>query len=349
MNKRSSRLIALLLALAMVLNIAPLTAFAEDVPSGGQSAPALQQDGGLSVADDFGTDEPEGASVSGVTVQYVLSGEYTYSRNNLLLGTETDKTVVPSEYNGTAPARCDYIGRKWDSEYKILTLLYKPHECSVELRYVVLVQKGGQIQALTFQELQNHEDRLEEGECIQAKKFLAQITGEPGDNIVLTTHNGVAVNQILPLSLPQKYIRFDRAEKSTAGNQFVLSYYGYKIAADYNPTDIVRSSDIVWNYGQDKINLFFVFSPIAESEVTYHPITWTDDEGNELTQTLVIEGGMPVYPDGEPTKADDSEEYSYYFAGWTPEIAEVTGPATYQATFTTGPKKESSEPEPSES
>ena len=57
------------------------------------------------------------------------------------------------------------------------------------------------------------------------------------------------------------------------------------------------------------------------------------DESLVLQSGEVAYGETPEYTGEEPTKAGDAQ-HSYTFAGWTPEIAAVTGDATYKATYT---------------
>lgn len=65
--------------------------------------------------------------------------------------------------------------------------------------------------------------------------------------------------------------------------------------------------------------------------VTY-TITWMLDEGEPpLGTETYAEGEIPVF-DGTPTK-DPTAEFTYTFAGWTPDIVKVTGDATYTAVF----------------
>ena len=63
-----------------------------------------------------------------------------------------------------------------------------------------------------------------------------------------------------------------------------------------------------------------------------YTITWVV-EGQQNVTTEVAEGDTPTYPNGTPAKADTAE-YTYTFAGWTPEVVAASADATYTATFT---------------
>ena len=60
-------------------------------------------------------------------------------------------------------------------------------------------------------------------------------------------------------------------------------------------------------------------------------ITWKNDDGSIIDQTEVSYGKMPTHT--APVKPA-TEQYSYTFAGWTPEVVAATGNATYTATYT---------------
>ena len=61
-----------------------------------------------------------------------------------------------------------------------------------------------------------------------------------------------------------------------------------------------------------------------------YTITWQDENGSLIDQTIVEYGQIPTHAD--PVKLNTAE-YSYTFSGWTPAVVAVTGNATYRATF----------------
>ena len=61
-------------------------------------------------------------------------------------------------------------------------------------------------------------------------------------------------------------------------------------------------------------------------------VTFLDADGTELQKSMVPYGTVPAYTGQTPTKAADAQ-YTYSFAGWDKEIAAVTGPVTYTATY----------------
>ena len=61
-----------------------------------------------------------------------------------------------------------------------------------------------------------------------------------------------------------------------------------------------------------------------------YTITWQNEDGSLIDQTAVEYGVVPTHTD--PVK-QNTAEYTYTFAGWTPTVVAVTGNATYRATF----------------
>ena len=80
-----------------------------------------------------------------------------------------------------------------------------------------------------------------------------------------------------------------------------------------------------------------VYNATYSKKLREYPITWQDDEGNEIDVTKVAYGEVPTHAD--PTKAATSE-YTYTFKGWDANPVAVTGPATYKAVFEASKKAE---------
>ena len=75
------------------------------------------------------------------------------------------------------------------------------------------------------------------------------------------------------------------------------------------------------------------YTPVRRS----YTITWQMDDGSVIDTTTVEYGAVPTHAD--PVK-EQTEEYTYTFAGWTPKVAAVSGKATYKAQFIATPKTE---------
>ena len=70
-----------------------------------------------------------------------------------------------------------------------------------------------------------------------------------------------------------------------------------------------------------------------KAETNSYPVTWKNEDGTILrVDEHVLYGTVPTYEGEEPHK-DSTVQHVYSFAGWSPDITEVTGPTEYVATF----------------
>ncbi len=67
--------------------------------------------------------------------------------------------------------------------------------------------------------------------------------------------------------------------------------------------------------------------------VKSYAVTFVNYDGTELQNGEVAYGTMPQYNGNIPAKPADAQ-YTYTFAGWTPEVVAVSGEAVYTATYT---------------
>lgn len=74
-----------------------------------------------------------------------------------------------------------------------------------------------------------------------------------------------------------------------------------------------------------------IYTATFEKRENIYTIIFLDEDNSELDRTEVAYGQMPS-TSVVPTKEDD-EQYTYTFAGWSPQLKRVTGDATYTATY----------------
>ena len=117
------------------------------------------------------------------------------------------------------------------------------------------------------------------------------------------------------------------ATQQLTANAFTREHYtftGWNTAANGSGTSYAD---------KQSISLSANLTLYAQWQVDTHTIKFVNEDGTELQSSPVNYGTTPTYTGETPTKAPDAQ-YTYTFAGWSPEIAAVTNEATYTATFT---------------
>ena len=79
------------------------------------------------------------------------------------------------------------------------------------------------------------------------------------------------------------------------------------------------------------------YTATFQSMVRTYTVTWYYEDGETILQQQSLPyNAMPEYTGDKPTKAA-TKDYTYEFAGWTPEVVPVVADAAYTAVFTAKP------------
>ena len=118
---------------------------------------------------------------------------------------------------------------------------------------------------------------------------------------------------------------------TTTSNGMQFTVTGLNAATKYAYALNVKDTNdnVIQNYSG-----FFATNGYVAEKFTIKFVNW---DGTELQSSKVEEMKIPEYIGTTPIRPDD-EQYTYTFAGWTPEIVAVVADATYTATFTAIPK-----------
>lgn len=163
------------------------------------------------------------------------------------------------------------------------------------------------------------------------------VTFHDADGALITSYQHKYTSVTANLGYGTKPLSHQRGELLTADEVFALTGESApEKAADAEYTyEFIGWQDAQGNAVDGvyyNCDLYPVYKAISTAAAKYN-VTFVNDDGTLLYTTEVTEGETPVYEGVAPEKAANAQ-YSYTFAGWSPELAPATEDAVYTATYT---------------
>jgi len=267
---------------------------------------------------------------------------------------ETDENVpygTTPEYNGTAPSKAataqyTYTHTGWDNDTTDETVSGIV-AVTGNVTYTATYAETARTYTVTFK---NGDSVLQSGQVAygQPPAYTGETPVKAADDQYTYTFAGWSPEIVAVNGAAEYTAQFDRAVNqytvkfvNADGTELQSGLVAYGETPAYTGETPVKAADTQYTYtfkGWDKDiaavtgNVTYT-ATYAESARTY---TVTFKNGDSVLQSgQVAYGQTPAYTGETPVKAAD-DQYTYTFAGWTPAIVPVTGPAEYTATFTQG-------------
>ncbi|MBO7573225.1 MAG: hypothetical protein J6T25_00305 [Bacilli bacterium] len=113
----------------------------------------------------------------------------------------------------------------------------------------------------------------------------------------------------------------------------------YGTTPEYNedePTKEMTKENVYsfkdWEPKVDKVEGDIVYTATYQEDVRKYIVTWKNEDESVIKEDEVPYGTLPQYEGQDPSK-ESTVDKVYTFDGWSPNIKEVEGDATYVATF----------------
>lgn len=172
------------------------------------------------------------------------------------------------------------------------------------------------------------------------KENTAQYTYEfSGWNPAITNETVVTGNTVYTAQFSSTENTYLIQFKQNADDETPLyqSYFKYGVTPEYNgptpekPSDGVTNYTFIgWNPAPTTVTGTATYVAKFSSAAVLYDITFVDYDGSTINTEKYEYGQTPTQPD--PIR-QQTEQYTYSFAGWSPAIAAVTNNATYTATY----------------
>ena len=118
--------------------------------------------------------------------------------------------------------------------------------------------------------------------------------------------------------------------------------FQFGVTPEYGGDPVTKEADaqysyqfIGWEPELTAVDGEKTYKAVYETTLRSYTITWLNEDGSPIDTTTVSYGAMPAH---DPATKPETMLETYEFAGWTPELTEVTGDAEYTAKYTTVPK-----------
>ncbi len=278
------------------------------------------------------------STVNQYTVTFVDEDELT------ILDKQTLDYGATPVYGGEAPtktgdAEFTWSFAGWDKEIATVTddVIYKATYESTTNTYTVtwLDENGDELEkdtAVAYGTLPKFdgEEPTKAGDAELSWSFIGwdkEIVAVTGD-VTYTAKYESSVNEYTIIFLNENG---DELDKQT------VKYGETPVYGGEAPTKAATAeftyTFIGWNEEIAPVTGDATYTAEYESSVNEYTIKFVDEDGVTVLDEQILEyGETPEYKGEAPTK-ETTDEYIYTFIGWTPEIAVVTGTATYTAVY----------------